>query len=314
MVAAMGITLVSLADTIATSSSFGARRGEEVDPNQEMIGIGAANLAVGRAPGLRRVDQRLADRRRRASGRQDPAGLRRRAPAWSPSSSCSSTPCWPTCPSRRSPQSSSAPHFSCWTSTCWSRYARVRKSALVLSVIASLGVIVLGVLQGIVIAVVAGCAAVLPPGLATARCGSRAGSDPIGGWHNVDALSRRPRATRDRGLPVGGTTVLRQLFVVPHPGQKRRAVTAAVLGRRPVRGDHRHRRLRRQDARAARPRAQRTGIHMAFVEMRTRLQDLVQRYGLFETLDGDRFYPTLDTGLVAIRGDVGPSGTSTTPP
>ena len=47
MVAAMGITLVSLADTIATSSSFGARRGEEVDPNQEMIGIGAANLAAG---------------------------------------------------------------------------------------------------------------------------------------------------------------------------------------------------------------------------------------------------------------------------
>ena len=45
LVAAMGITLVSLADTIATSSSFGARRGEEVRPNQEMIGIGAANLA-----------------------------------------------------------------------------------------------------------------------------------------------------------------------------------------------------------------------------------------------------------------------------
>ena len=27
------------------------------------------------------------------------------------------------------------------------------------------------------------------------------------------------------------------------------------------------------------------GIHMAFVEMRTRLQDLVERYGLLETLD-----------------------------
>jgi high affinity sulfate transporter 1 len=44
---ALGIALVSLADTISTSSSFAARRGEEVDGNQEMIGIGTANLAAG---------------------------------------------------------------------------------------------------------------------------------------------------------------------------------------------------------------------------------------------------------------------------
>ena len=47
LVAAVGITLVSLTDTIATSTSFAARRGEEVNPNQEMIGIGTANLASG---------------------------------------------------------------------------------------------------------------------------------------------------------------------------------------------------------------------------------------------------------------------------
>jgi len=34
--------------------------------------------------------------------------------------------------------------------------------------------------------------------------------------------------------------------------------------------------------------------------MRSRLQDLVQRYGLFETLDRDHFYPSIDTALVAI--------------
>jgi len=42
------------------------------------------------------------------------------------------------------------------------------------------------------------------------------------------------------------------------------------------------------------------GIHMAFAEMRTRLQDLVRRYGLFETLDRDRFYPTLDAAIAAV--------------
>ena len=44
---ALGIALVSLADTISTSSAFAARTGQEVDGNGEMIGIGAANLLAG---------------------------------------------------------------------------------------------------------------------------------------------------------------------------------------------------------------------------------------------------------------------------
>src|SRR6201986_2268531 len=44
---ALGIALVSLADTISTASAFAARTGQEIDGNGEMIGIGAANLAAG---------------------------------------------------------------------------------------------------------------------------------------------------------------------------------------------------------------------------------------------------------------------------
>ena len=44
---ALGIALVSLADTISTASAFAARTGQEIHGNQEMIGIGAANLAAG---------------------------------------------------------------------------------------------------------------------------------------------------------------------------------------------------------------------------------------------------------------------------
>ncbi len=44
---AAGIALVSLADTISTASAFAARTGQEVRGNGEMIGIGAANLAAG---------------------------------------------------------------------------------------------------------------------------------------------------------------------------------------------------------------------------------------------------------------------------
>jgi high affinity sulfate transporter 1 len=44
---ALGIALVALTDTISTASAFGARTGQEVDGNGEMIGIGVANVAAG---------------------------------------------------------------------------------------------------------------------------------------------------------------------------------------------------------------------------------------------------------------------------
>ena len=42
------------------------------------------------------------------------------------------------------------------------------------------------------------------------------------------------------------------------------------------------------------------GVHVCFVEMRSRLQDLVLRYGLFKTLDRDHFYNSIRKALAAI--------------
>jgi high affinity sulfate transporter 1 len=44
---AIGIVLVALTDTISTASAFAARTGQEVNGNGEMVGIGAANVAAG---------------------------------------------------------------------------------------------------------------------------------------------------------------------------------------------------------------------------------------------------------------------------
>lgn len=44
---ALAIAVVSLADTISTSTAFAERTGQEVRGNQEMVGIGTANLAAG---------------------------------------------------------------------------------------------------------------------------------------------------------------------------------------------------------------------------------------------------------------------------
>ena len=52
------------------------------------------------------------------------------------------------------------------------------------------------------------------------------------------------------------------------------------------------------------------GIHMAFVELRTRLHDLVYRYGLFETLDRDHFYSSIDDALLAIGSEEAGESTS----
>jgi high affinity sulfate transporter 1 len=43
----LGIALVALTDTISTASSFAARTGQDINGNGEMIGIGAANVAAG---------------------------------------------------------------------------------------------------------------------------------------------------------------------------------------------------------------------------------------------------------------------------
>jgi high affinity sulfate transporter 1 len=44
---AAGITLVALADTISTASAYARRTGQPVNGNQEMVGIGAANILAG---------------------------------------------------------------------------------------------------------------------------------------------------------------------------------------------------------------------------------------------------------------------------
>ncbi len=45
--AALGISLVAIGDTISLSSAFASRGGYEVDANQELVGIGSANVAAG---------------------------------------------------------------------------------------------------------------------------------------------------------------------------------------------------------------------------------------------------------------------------
>src|SRR4029078_13274085 len=47
LLGALAIAVVALAGTMSTAPAVAARRGEQVRGNQEMVGIGAANIAAG---------------------------------------------------------------------------------------------------------------------------------------------------------------------------------------------------------------------------------------------------------------------------
>ena len=297
MVAAVGITLVSLADTIATSSSFGARRGEEVDPNQEMIGIGAANLAAGLLQGF------AVSTSGSRTAVVEQAGAKSQLASLVGAGIVVALLLFFNSLLADLPQSALAAvliaaALSLLDLEALVRYYRVRKSALVLSVVASVGVIVFGVLPGIVIAVV--LAVLLFFRRSWQPHGAVLGYMESGGWHNVE---RYPDA---RELP--GIVVYRweaPLFFancsafrtqIRHVAAERHASWIIVQCEAMTDVDVSAARMLEQLDRELNAK----GIHMAFVEMRTRLQDLVRRYGLFETLDRDRFYPTLEAAIAAV--------------
>jgi MFS superfamily sulfate permease-like transporter len=309
MIAAVGITLVSLADTIATSSSFGARRGEEVDPNQEMIGIGAANLAAGCLQGF------AVSTSGSRTAVVEQAGAKSQLASVVGAGLVAVLLLFFNSLLSDLPQSALAAvligaALSLLDVRGLVRYWKVRKSALALSVIASLGVIVLGVLQGIVIAVALAVALYFrrgwqPHGVVLGRV------DTIGGWHDMR------RFVDARELP--GIVVYRweaSLFFANcslFRTQLRRIVMSRPVSWVVIQCEA----ITDIDVSAAQMLEQLDrelndkGIHMAFVELRDRLQDLVRRYELFDQIDQRHFYPTLEAGLAAIQHEGLQSGNET---
>jgi MFS superfamily sulfate permease-like transporter len=45
------------------------------------------------------------------------------------------------------------------------------------------------------------------------------------------------------------------------------------------------------------------GVHLAFVELRGRIQDLLHRYGMFATLDRSHIFPTIGMAMAAIGSE-----------
>jgi high affinity sulfate transporter 1 len=301
LVAAIGITLVSLTDTIATSSAFAARRGDEVDPDQEMTGIGVANVAAGLLQGFAVSTSSS----RTAVAEQ--AGARSQLTGVVGAGLVVILIVFLNSLLADLPQSALAAvviaaALSLLNLGALRRYAAVRRSALVLSIIASVAVIVLGVLEGIAVAIVLAVALFFrrnwwPHGAVLGRV------DGLEGWHSIEAF--------DDAREVPDIVVYRweaPLFFA-NAGAFRRQVRRLVHQRQPAWVVIQCEAITDIDITGAGVIDQldrelnADGIRMAFVEMRSRLQDLVERYGLFETLDRGHFYPSVDRALDAIRAE-----------
>lgn len=301
LIAAAGITLVSLTDTIATSTSFAARRGDEVDPNQEMIGLGTANLAAGMFQGFA------------VSSSGSRTAVAEQAGAKSQVTGLVGAACvallllffsslLTDLPQTALAAVVIAAAISLADVSALVRFARARTSSLVLSLAATAGVVFFGVLAGIVIAIALSILLFFqrswwPTGEILGRVGS------TGEWHSLRA---EPEAVEPDGVLVFRWEA--PLFFA-NAGIFRQQVRRLVRERHPrwvvlqceavtdidvTAADMLDRLDTELNAR---------GIHMAFVELRTRLHDLVYRYGLFETLDREHFYASIDDALLAIRGE-----------
>jgi high affinity sulfate transporter 1 len=298
LLAAVGITLVSLTDTIATATSFAARRGDEVDADQEMVGMGASNIAAGLFGGFAISTSGSRTAVAEQSGAKSQltgvvgAGVVLLLLLAFPSLLAD-------LPQTALAAVVIAAALSLMDFSVLRRYVRVRRSAVVLSIIATVGVVLFGVLQGILVAVILSILLFFrrswwPHGEVLGRV------DELGGWHSTE------RYTDSEQLP--GIVVyrweaplffansnifleqIRTLVREQQPGWvvlQCEAVTDVDLTAADM--------LRRLDEELN---AQ--GIHLAFVELRARLRELVAGYGLHDTLDRDHFYPDIDSALADI--------------
>jgi high affinity sulfate transporter 1 len=307
LVAAAGMAFVTLADTTALSRSLAAERGERVDADQEIVALGAANVAAGLFRGfpVSASATRTAVARSAGSGTQiagvvgavatlailvGDAGL-----------------------GRRLPQSTLAAIVMAAAlllvdvrSLRW--FWRVRRSELYLSLAALLGVALLGVLEGIGVAIVLALGDFI-------RCAWRPHDAVLGrlrgrkGYHDV---LRHPDAARIPGAvlyrfdaPIFfanaeyfadrvAAAVRRQraeprwVIIAAEPITDIDTTGAEVLARLLDHLEH-------------------AGIELAFAELKGPVKDQLRDYGLYDRIGAGHFFPTLGT---AVHGYLAATGTS----
>ena len=272
-------------------------RAGEAEPGDDRHRLGQHRSRL--LPGVRHLSQQLTHGRRRAVGGQDPAQRRHRCRRRGAAAGVlQRTPRQPA-ELRTGRRGHRRGDLARRLLPARPRCGRCDDRAVVLSLVASAGVIFLGVLEGIVVAVVLSILLFFhanwwPHGEVLGRVAGREGwhSDPGG-----DVLDEH-----------AGVVVFRweaPLFFA-NAGIFAQQVRELVEERRPAWVVLQCEAITDIDVTAAGMlerldnELNAKGVHLAFVELRTRLHDLVHDYGLLKTLDRDHFYATIDEALADI--------------
>ena len=299
---ALGIALVSLADTISTASAFAARTGQEINGNQEMLGIGVANLAAGlfqgfpvSTSGSRTAVAERSGAKTQLTGVVGAAliilmivlvpGLFRNLPQ----------PALAAVVITASLSLADIPG----TARLW----RQRKAEFLLSVAAFLGVALLGVLPGIAIAV----------GLSILNVFRRAWwpydtelgrVEGLAGYHDVHT---HPDAQQLPGLVIyrfdaplffaNATTFRDQIRRLAAADPPPRWIVIAAEPVTDVDTTAADVLTDLDEALNAR------GISLVFAEMKDPVREKIERYGLTRTIDPAHFFPTVGAAVAAFRAE-----------
>lgn len=298
-VAALGIALVAFADTAALSSTFAAKLGDPVDPNQDIAALGAANVAAGLFQGF----PMSASSSRTAVA--DAVGSKTQLTGLIGAASIVGLLVFANDLLADLPSATLAAiviiaSFALFDLAEMRWLWQVRRSEFALSVAALLGVVVVGVLEGLAIAV----------GLSLANFVRRAWRphdavlgrvDKLRGYHDIE---RHPEAAQIPGLLIFRFDA--PMFFANAQHFQRRIAHAIRAAETPV----------RWVLVAAEPVADidttaadtlteildefdRRGIRLAFAELKGPVKDRLRRYGLYDRIGDEHFYPTIGRATTA---------------
>jgi high affinity sulfate transporter 1 len=306
---ALGIALVSLADTISTASAFAARTGQEVHGNQEMIGIGAANLAAGlfqgfpvSTSGSRTAVAERSGAKTQLTGVVGAAliilmivlvpGLFRNLPQ----------PALAAVVITASLSLADLPGSM--------RLWRQRKTEFCLSAAAFLGVALLGVLPGIAIAVALSILNVFrrawrPYQTTLGRV------DGLAGYHDVHSY---PQAEHLPGLviyrfdgPLFFANAKTFRDQIRHLADASPPPTWILIAAEPITDVDTTASDILEDLDETLNAA---GISLVFAELKDPVRRKIERYGLIRTINPQHFYPTISAAIAAFRGQTGAEWTA----
>jgi high affinity sulfate transporter 1 len=304
LVGALGIALVSLADTISTATAFAARTGQVVDGNREMVGIGAANLGAGlfqgfpvSTSGSRTAVAQQVGAKSQVTGLVGAAaitlilllapGILRNLPQ----------------PTLAAVVIAASISLADIPGTL--RLYRQRRTEFALSIAAFIGVVALGVLTGIVLAVALSIGNVFrrawwPYQTILGRVPGVPGFHDIRSYPNAERLPgcvlfrfdaqlifANARTFREQIRRLARSEPLPQWIIVAAEPITDADTTAADM-------------LREIDEEL-----NASDIHLVFAEMKDPVRRKIDRYELTRTIDPSHFFPTLEAAVDAFRKQTG---------